>query len=254
MEFIIIYTYNRKNKREQQLSSSEAEKEILKNKGGSPNYNESIQKSQSGFGLKRINAERIMDEQYSPINGESVKLWRKPESSTINIYAKGSAGGMGLLGIFNDKNIAEHITKGGQYKATINSFNTAKIELSVVIINEFITQEDIKKKRDDDMRSNLVKKYSPKTDWILSFRMLEGYKKNIEAHIKCMDIESILKSQDSIQHAVWLEDSNGKRISDNSWPGTNEVTKTIRAINSGLELKIKDIRKDGAYYNFTVGI
>ena len=117
----------------------------------------------SGFGLKKIKAERYRNSDYSPKIGEEVKLWRKPNTNDLNIYPFGTAGGMGLLGWFNNPFIADHISKNGIYEAKIEKLTVSQIKLHVNLIDEFVDYEKLKKEADENIKATLLKKYNPKT-------------------------------------------------------------------------------------------
>ena len=57
---------------------------------------------------KTLRFERIESE-FDIKVGDEPKIWNKPDSNQINLYAKGSVGGNGLVGIAYNSTISHHL-------------------------------------------------------------------------------------------------------------------------------------------------
>lgn len=197
-------------------------------------------------------AERWNNPDLSPNKGDYVKLWRKPGTSIINIYAPGSVGGMGLLGRLENHKIADHLSKEGLYNAEIKSFNERYLFLDIELSNE--TMADVRQQSEDNLKEKLLKPYKPKTDWNLSFNMIPGFDPKKEIQLKCLTVEEIVSHEGSIHDALWIEDKSGNRLSEKTYFEYDKLLRTLRALITGLDIKIKSIKKKGNQFELILGV
>ena len=72
--------------------------------------------------------------------------------------------------------------------------------------------------------------------------------------LKHHSLEEVINDIDSINQAIWIEDSEGNVLSESNYTLTNDVIKTLRAYYSGLLVQIKSIKKASNFYDFEIGI
>jgi len=199
---------------------------------------------------QKVNFRREIDEEFNVKIGDYVKLWNKPESNRVNIYAKGSVGGKGLIGYSNNDSIANHLSKSGLYEAKIAFLKNIIITLEIILLNEYKTKDDIRKEYFEKSKEQITKKYNPKKDWILRFRIDEKIKKDEKFEIGFNDLNKVLSDIENLHKCIWLKSSDGKVISIDNESGSTDTMKTLRAIYSGYVIDLGYDSKSGNYYFF----
>lgn len=197
---------------------------------------------------------KIESNDFSVEVGDEVKLWNKPNSDLVNAYAKGFVGGEGLVGQMNNQNIAFHLIKGGLYNATIKEIFNNKILIEIHLINEFKTIEDYKKEQSLRWKNELQKPYNPKKGWTMRF-IIEN-KPSVKGNLKLgfRKLEDLDLGNDRLESNLWLENSDGKVISDKNVSGSVDTIKTLRALYSGKQFTLGYEKKSGIYHYFTLEI
>lgn len=74
-------------------------------------------------------------EKYNLKKDEEVKLWPKPHTNQVHVYAKGTAGGKGLLYVFEDKSLHKKVIAGEVY-GKITSVSQNDFNIQIFPINE----------------------------------------------------------------------------------------------------------------------
>jgi hypothetical protein len=206
-----------------------------------------------GFNTNRIRINRNEGWEFEPTVGEAATPWLKPETDTVLFYERGTVGGAGLIGWIENKEIANHLRKEGIATAITLSFDERSCLIEFAMYDEY--EPEIRKKQKDDFKEKLLKPYKPRQDWTLTFTMAKGLSPDSKLQIKHLDAESVAYKEDSIHKSIWLEDENNRKVSEDSYFDYNNLIKTLRAIYSGLDLKIKDIKKSkGNNWELTIGI
>jgi hypothetical protein len=208
--------------------------------------------SKPGFGTSIIKANRNENWEVEPEIGNSASPWLKPNTDTVIFYEHGQIAGPPAAWI-EDKRIADHLRKEGLASAGILAFDKQSCTIEITLYDEY--EPEIRKKREDNFREKLLKPYTPRQDWTLTFKMVSGLAPDVDVHLRYLDSEEVLKQEDSIHRAIWLEDDNENRISKDSYQNHDYLIRTLRACYSGQDLKIKKIEK-GKQNNWelTVGI
>ena len=93
-------------------------------------------KGKLGFEPHRFSVKLYKRSEEKPVVGEWVKLWNKPGTDEVNLYAKGSAGGQGLLGWIANREISDHVEKNGKYEAEIIAFDNSDVFLVEIKLSE----------------------------------------------------------------------------------------------------------------------
>jgi hypothetical protein len=66
---------------------------------------------------------------------DKVRLWVKPDTQLVNVYASGTVSGEGYLGYRKEPLIANHLVKGGKHKAYIESLTANKMKITITLLD-----------------------------------------------------------------------------------------------------------------------
>jgi len=80
-----------------------------------------------------VNFDSTNNKDYKPEIGDNVKLWAKPNSIGIFVYAKGTGGGAGLLATTDNKLISNHLQQKFKYEAQISEVTKNQITIDVTL-------------------------------------------------------------------------------------------------------------------------
>ncbi len=86
-----------------------------------------------------VNFDSTKNKDYKPEIGDDVKLWAKPNSIGIFVYAKGTGGGNGLLATTDNKSISNHLHQKGKYDAKISDVTNNQLTLDITLKDDLIT-------------------------------------------------------------------------------------------------------------------
>ena len=203
---------------------------------------------------KTVRFERLKSE-YKISIGDEINIWNKPNTKQLNLYAKSSAGGDGLVGIKIDSTISYHLNK------TDNLFIENKIVgLTKNSIDLYVNIEVNKKAFEENQQDyktqwieKLNKKYNPKSSWRLCFYSKIEILKN-DFLIQTIDKSQIEEFYQSNKDTIWLTDKNKNRLPVENRISSTENQRTLRAVFSGHELEILDFKKDHNWYYIEIGI
>lgn len=186
--------------------------------------------------------------------GQDLNIWNKPNSQIINIYAKVSVGGNGLIGSTNNKFINNHL-ENTDYLFIENeiieidsNYITLKIKMYVdkgAILNS-------QKEYEDEWLKKILSKYNPKTNWSLRFYSENKLDKS-KLKIKVVEKESVSNYYNKTGDLIWLENLDGEKLEIENYSYAADIIKTLRAIYSEHEIEIKQILKDRNYYTLEIG-
>lgn len=187
--------------------------------------------------------------------GDKLNLWNKPNTNQINLYAKGSIDGSGLVGYTNNSTIRYHLSKT---KFLFTETKVVKLTNNQIFldINMFADQEAVIENQKNQRIKwiDLVqKKYSPKTNWELRFFS------DIPITMNNLKIATISKDQISEYYhrkdeTIWLTDKNDVKLDAENRIREGGTEKTLRSVFSGHELEIKKLEKDYNWYYLEVGV
>jgi hypothetical protein len=199
-----------------------------------------------------LNIKRIPCEEFIVSQNDYVNLWNRPETDEINIYAKGSAAGRGKIGTFINYNIADHLRKGGQYKANIVNLTNKRIFLNVDLLQEFKTIEDYRREQNLRIIEQLKKNYNPKNSWTLRFIINRDDFDIKNIGLQTNDIGTTISKIEIFSENIWLVNTFGERIEATNHSNLDGMVKTLRAIFSGHTLVMKPLKKEGVYQIFEI--
>jgi hypothetical protein len=187
--------------------------------------------------------------------GDEVKIWNKPNTKQLNLYAKGSAGGNGLIGTKIDSTISYHLnnTENLFIENKVVGLTKNSIDLFINMYTDKKTVQVIQQNNKSEWIENLNKKYNPKSSWELRFYSENKIGKNdfLIQTISKSQIEEFYQKDDE---TIWLTDKNGEKISAENRIRSGGTEKTLRAIFSGNEIEILNFKKDHNWYYIEIGI
>lgn len=186
--------------------------------------------------------------------GDELNIWSKPNSSIVNLYAKGSVGGSEIVGTINNNFINNHLENTDHLfiENEISDFDNNYINLKIkMYVDENLT-ENIQKEYQDEWLKKIQSKYNPKTNWFLRFYSENKLEKS-KIKIRIVEKENISEYNNYSKEIIWLENVEGEKISAENTAYTEDINKTLRAIYTGHEIEIKFIKKDRNYYTLEVG-
>lgn len=193
---------------------------------------------------------RHPNEDVTPLVGEEVKLWRKPNTDQVNIYVKGTVGGEGLIGFIENEQIANHLSVGGQYKAVISRFDYNYLYLSLALKDEYKTLEDYREEQKEKWEDEILKPYKPKLNWEVVFDLSTTSKKDKNIALGYNSKKDL--NFNELNSNIWLQDDEGNIISITNKSGSATTIKTLRALYSDYRLNLEFSRKEYGHYYFTV--
>jgi hypothetical protein len=186
--------------------------------------------------------------------GDETNIWCKPNSNEVNLYAKGSVGGNGLIGNANNKFISQTIenTENLFVENEIVGFTKDYIDLKINMFIDKQAVEEMKQNAEDDWLNKMLSKYNPKSTWTLRFfSETKLVKENL--NIKSIEKENLKNYYLNNKDLIWLENKEGEKLNAENTAYTEDNVKTFRAINSNVEIEIKSISKDRNYYTLEIG-
>lgn len=200
-----------------------------------------------------IKFNRIQSE-YEIEIGKELNIWSKPNSSIVNLYAKGSVGGNGIVGSTNNKFLNNHLenTENLLIENEIISFDNNYIILKIKMFVDKNLNENIKKEYQDEWLKKMLSKYNPKTNWSLRFYSESKIEKS-KIKIRAIERDNLPNYDNYSKELIWLENLEGEKLDVENTAYTEDINKTLRAIYSGHEIEIKFITKDRNYYTLEVG-
>ncbi len=203
---------------------------------------------------KTVSFERIESDFKLDI-GDQVNLWNKPNTNLINLYAKGSAAGNGLVGVTSNSIISKHLskTKFLLVENEIVGLTSNRIDLFVKLYTvEKVFIENSTKQRSVWLE-NMQKKYNPKANWeVRFFSESEIQKDNLQ--IKTISKDQIGEFYEKQEEMIWLTDNIGLKLNAENRIRQGGTEKTLRAVFTGHILEIKEFKKDDYWYYLMVGI
>lgn len=203
---------------------------------------------------KTVRFERVKSE--FEINvGDEVNIWNKPNTKELNLYAKGSTGGEGLVGTKLDSTISYHLNKTENLfvENKIVRITNTTIDLFVNMYADKKAVEQTQQNYKTEWLDRLNKKYNPKSTWEVRFLSEKKIEKN-DFLIKTIDKSEIEKFYQKDEQTIWLSDLNGNKLQAENRIRSGGTEKTLRAIFSGHELEIVDFKNDSPWYYIEIGI
>ena len=186
--------------------------------------------------------------------GKEINIWSKPNSSLVNLYAKGSVGGNGIVGSINNKFINNHLenTKNLFIENEIIDFDNNYINLKIKMYVDENLNKNIQKEYQDEWLKKMLSKYNPKTNWSLRFYSESKLEKS-KIKIRIIEKDNLSNYNNYSNELIWLENLEGEKLEVENTAYTEDIIKTLRAIYTGHEIEIKFITKDRNYYTLEVG-
>lgn len=203
---------------------------------------------------KTVRFERVKSE-YEINVGDEVNIWNKPNTKQLNLYAKGSAGGNGLVGTKIDSTISHHLNKTENLfvENKIVGITKNSIDLFVYMYADKKAVQQIQQNYKTEWIEKLNKKYNPKSTWEIRFLSEKKIGKD-DFLIKAIDKSQIEEFYQKDEETIWLTDLNGNKLEAENRIRSGGIEKTLRAIFTGHELEIVDFKKDGPWYYIEIGI
>lgn len=187
--------------------------------------------------------------------GDELNIWNKPNTKELNLYAKGTVGGNGLVGTTLNSIISHHLNKTEnlfiENKVVGLSKNT--IDLFINMYADKKTVEEIEQNYKTEWIEKLNKKYNPRSNWELRFYSEDKIEEN-NFLIKTIDKSQIEEFYKKNKETIWLTDKNGEKLSAENSISTAGYEKTLRAIFSGHELEVQNFKKEYNWYYIEIGI
>jgi hypothetical protein len=186
--------------------------------------------------------------------GKELNIWSKPNSSIVNLYAKGSIGGNGIVGSINNKFINNHLenTENLFIENEISDFDNNYINLKIKMhVDENLT-ENIQKEYQDEWLKKMLSQYNPKTNWSLRFYSESKLEKS-KIKIRGVEKDNLPNYDNYSKELIWLENLEGEKLEVENTAYREDINKTLRAIYTGHEIEIKFITKDRNYYTLEIG-
>ncbi|WP_405571886.1 hypothetical protein [Winogradskyella sp. Asnod2-B02-A] len=187
--------------------------------------------------------------------GDEVKIWNKPNTKQLNLYAKGSAGGNGLVGTKLDSTISYHLnnTENLFIENKIVGLTKNSIDLFVKMYADKKAVQETQQNYKTEWIEKLNKKYNPKSSWELRFFSENKIGKN-DFLIQTIDKSQIEEYYQKDDQTIWLTDKNGNKISAENRVRSGGTEKALRAVFSGHELEVFEFKKDHFWYYIEIGI
>jgi hypothetical protein len=187
--------------------------------------------------------------------GDEVKIWNKPNTKQLNLYAKGSSGGNGLVGTKIDSTISHHLnnTENLFIENKVVGLTKNSIDLFVNLYADKKAVQETQQNYKTEWIEKLNKKYNPKSSWELRFFSENKIEKN-DFLIQTIDKSQIEEFYQKDDQTIWLTDKNGNKISAENRVRSGGTEKTLRAVFSGHELEVLEFKKEDFWYYLEVGI
>lgn len=184
-----------------------------------------------------------------------MKIWNKPNTKLINLYAKGTVGRNGLVGTKSDTILSYHLqnTQDLFIENKVIDIKQNSINLSIKMYADKKAVQEILQKHKTEWIEKLNKKYNPKSSWELRFFSENKIKKQ-DVLIQTIDKNQIEEFYKNDAQTIWLIDKNNKKISAENRVRSSGTEKTLRAIFSGHKLEVLELRKEHCWYYLQIGI
>ncbi|MFH6768147.1 hypothetical protein V8G56_05300 [Gaetbulibacter aquiaggeris] len=187
--------------------------------------------------------------------GEELNIWNKPNTKQVNLYAKGSSVGEGLVGTMSNSVISHHLSKT-EYLFIENKVIGLTENSIDLFINMYADKKAVQETQQNYKKEwieNLNKKYNPKSSWELRFLSENKIGKN-DFVIQTIDKSQIEEFYQRDVETIWLTDKNGEKLLAENHIRSGGTEKTLKAIFSGHELEVINFKKDYFWYYIEVGI
>jgi hypothetical protein len=186
--------------------------------------------------------------------GDELNIWSKPNSTIVNLYAKGSIGGIGIVGSANNKFLNNNL-ENTEYLFIENEAihidnNYINLKIKMYVDKESI--ENSQKEYEEEWLKKILSKYNPKTNWSLRFYS-ENKLDKTNLKIKIVKKETLSNYYNNTKDLIWLENLEGEKLNAENTAYAEDIIKTLRAIYTGHEIEIKLISKDRNYYTLEIG-
>ncbi len=177
--------------------------------------------------------------------GDEVNIWNKPNTKQVNLYAEGSVGGNGLVGTKIDSTISYHLDKTENLfvENEIVGIANNSIDLFINMYADKRAVQQNEQNHKNEWIAKLNKKYNPKSSWELRFFSENNIEEN-NFKIQTIDKNQIEDFYQKDEQAIWLTDKNGNKLSAENRIRSGGTEKTLRAVFTGHELEILDLKKD----------
>lgn len=203
---------------------------------------------------KVITFDRIESDFYLDV-GDQVSLWNKPNTTKINLYAKTSADGQGLVGVAYNTAISSQLGKT-KFLIVENKIVGLSVTRIKLLVRMYVDEETVIRREQEqklDWIAKIQKRYNPKKSWEIRFISEQ------ELHQENLQIKTISKSQVSDFYtnqddAIWLSDNYGMKLNTENRVLQSATEKTLRAVFSNHILSIKKVRKEHDWYHITVDV
>ncbi len=195
----------------------------------------------------RIEAEIDIKIGYEP------KIWNKPNSNQIYLYSRGSIGGNGLIGVTYNSFIS-HQLRNTEYLFIETKIVGVTVKHFDLYVKIFKDKEAVIQNQENQKAKwieSLQKKYNPKTNWELRFFSKKKIP-NYDLRVNVVSRDCITDYYEKLNEAIWLIDSEGVKIEAENNIRNGGTEKTLRAVYSGHELEIKQIKKEDYWYYLEV--
>jgi DNA polymerase-3 subunit epsilon len=187
-----------------------------------------------------------------PQIGDNIRIWVKPETEMVYFYDSNLSPNGILLGTAINSFITNHINNHGTYNAKIHSLTNAYATINFLLKNEYRIPEVLVEENKIYLSKELKKKYKPVKGWSLRFQLKDNTNLKDGYELKNNDYDYVINnSTKHLSEFLWLDNSKGKRISMNT-SGSVDIKKTLRAIYSEVDFKLKYKRRDGNWVYFDV--
>jgi hypothetical protein len=186
--------------------------------------------------------------------GDELNIWSKPNSTIVNLYAKGSIGGSGIVGSADNKFLNNNL-ENTEYLFIENEaihIDNNYINLKIKMYVEKESIENSQKEYEEEWLKKILSKYNPKTNWSLRFYS-ENKLDKTKLKIKIVEKETLSNYYNNTTDLIWLENLEGEKLNVENTAYAEDIIKTLRAIYTGHEIEIKLISKDINYYTLEIG-
>jgi hypothetical protein len=187
--------------------------------------------------------------------GEELNIWNKPQSNQVNIYAKGTIGGQGLVGTTFNSSISYHLQNTDDLfiENKIVSLSKNRIDLFIHLYADSNAAKQNFKNEIENWVNKMTKKYNPKKNWTIRFYSDNKLDED-EIIIKTVEKENIKDFYTKSNETIWLTDKNGAKLEIENRLYAQDTEKTLRTLYSGHKLEIFAMYRDNNYYFFEIGI
>jgi len=187
--------------------------------------------------------------------GEKLNIWNKPNTQQVLLYAKGSSGGNGLVGIASNSTISYHLRNTNDLfiETKVVGETNSSIDLFIHLYSDLKATHEIQLNHKTEWIERLNKVYHPKTSWELRFYSETSINRD-DFLIQTIDKSQIEEYYQKDDQTIWLTDRKGEKLPVENRIRSGGAEKTLRAIFSGHELHVLSFKKEHPWYYIEVGI